>query len=134
MYKTASNASADMVEMAAAPAPEAFALEEEVVQNEAVVMGYAASKMDDAVAMDADMGADIDVREEFAKTIAFEPFLRSDSNGSIKLDFTTADKLSTYFVQLFAHDKDMDNAVLREETVVTVPAKVSLVEPQYLYS
>lgn len=134
MYKTASNASVDMVEMAAAPAPEAFALEEEVVQNESVAMGYAAAKMDDALEMDADMGADIAVREDFAKTVAFEPFLRSDSNGTVKLDFTTADKLSTYFVQLFAHDKDMDNAVLRQEMVVTVPAKVSLVEPQYLYT
>ena len=28
----------------------------------------------------------------------------------------------------------MDNAVLRQEMVVTVPAKVSLVEPQYLYT
>lgn len=129
MYKTASNASADMVEMAAVPMPEEMAL------NETVVTGYAASKMDDALEMEeADMGADIAVREDFAKTVAFEPFLRSDSEGRIIFDFTTADKLSTYVVQLFAHDKDMDNAVLREETVVTVPAKVSLVEPQYLYS
>ncbi len=133
MYKTASNASADMVEMAAVPMPESAVMEEEMALNETVVAGYAAAKMDDALAMDADMGADIAVREDFAKTVAFEPFLRSNSDGRIIFDFTTADKLSTYVVQLFAHDKDMDNAVLRDETVVTVPAKVSLVEPQYLY-
>ena len=127
MMKTAANSTVDMVEMAAAP----MALE--AVEEEAVALGYSA-KMDDSIAMDEDMGADIAVREDFAKTVAFEPFLRSDESGKITLDFTTSDKLSTYFVQLFAHSKDMDNAVLRQETVVTVPAKVSVVEPQYLYA
>ena len=133
MYKSAVNASVDMV--AEAPMPEAFALEEEAL-GETVVMGYASAsaKMDDALEMEADMGADIDVREDFAKTVAFEPFLRSDASGRMTLDFNTADKLSTFIVQLFAHDKEMDNAVLRQEMVVTVPAKVSLVEPQYLYA
>ena len=130
MFKTASNASADMI--AAAPMPEAIEMEEAL--GETVVMGYAAQAAKDDAMMDADMGADIAVREDFAKTVAFEPFLRSDSEGRIRLDFTNADKLSTYFVQLFAHNKDMDNAVLRQEMVVTVPAKVSLVEPQYLYA
>ena len=83
MYKTASNASADMVEMAAVPMPESAVMEEEMALNETVVAGYAAAKMDDALAMDADMGADIAVREDFAKTVAFEPFLRSDSNGTV---------------------------------------------------
>jgi hypothetical protein len=134
MSKSASNASFDMVEMAAAPAPMAeMAIEEEALElNETVVVGYGAS-MNDAVEMDEDMGADISVREDFAKTVAFEPFLRSDAEGKISLDFTTADKLSTFVVQLFAHDKSMDNAVLRQEMTVTVPAKVSLVEPLYLY-
>ena len=134
LYKTASNSAADMIEMAAAPAPmPEMAMEEEAFAlNETAVVGYGAS-MKDAIAMDEDMGADISVREDFAKTVAFEPFLRSDSEGRISLDFTTADKLSTFVVQLFAHDKEMDNAVLRQEMVVTVPAKVSLVEPLYLY-
>ena len=133
MYKSAVNASVDMI--AEAPMPEAFALEEEAL-GETVVMGYASAsaKMDDALEMEADMGADIDVRENFAKTVAFEPFLRSDASGRMTLDFNTADKLSTFIVQLFAHDKEMDNAVLRQEMGVTVPAKVSLVEPQYLYA
>ena len=134
LYKTASNSAADMVEMAAAPAPmPEMAMEEEaVVLNETAIVEYGAS-MKDAIAMDEDMGADISVREDFAKTVAFEPFLRSDAEGKISLDFTTADKLSTFVVQLFAHDKSMDNAVLRQEMTVTVPAKVSLVEPLYLY-
>lgn len=76
----------------------------------------------------------VTVRENFANTIAFEPFLRSDADGKIVFEFTNADKLSTYYVQLFAHDKDMDNAVLRQEMVVTIPVKVSVVEPQYLFA
>ena len=76
---------------------------------------------------------EITVRENFANTIAFEPFLRSDETGKISLNFTTADKLSTYYVQLFAHDKDMTNNVLRREMMVTIPVKVSVVEPQFLY-
>lgn len=76
----------------------------------------------------------ISVRENFANTIAFEPFLRSDRDGKIVFNLTTADKLSTYYVQLFAHDKDMNNATLRQEMVVTIPVKVSVVEPQFMYA
>lgn len=76
---------------------------------------------------------DIQVREDFSTTIAFEPFLRSDSDGMITLDFTNKDKLSTFVVSLFAHDMAMNNAVLRREMIVTVPVKVSTVEPQLLY-
>lgn len=74
------------------------------------------------------------VRENFANTLAFEPFLNSDAEGQIRLDFSTADKLSTYYVQLFAHDKEMNNAVLRREMTVTIPVKVSIVEPSFLYN
>ena len=76
---------------------------------------------------------DIHVRENFANTVAWEPFLRSDKDGQIQFDFTTADKLSTYYVQLFAHDKDFHNSVLRKEMTVTIPVKVAAVQPQFLY-
>ena len=79
-------------------------------------------------------GEPIAVRENFSNTIAFEPFLRSDETGKVSLNFTTADKLSTYYVQLFAHDKDMNSNVLRREMMVTIPVKVSVVEPQFLYT
>ena len=77
--------------------------------------------------------ADIPIRENFANTIAWEPFLRSDKDGNIKFSFTNADKLSTYYVQFFAHDKALRNETLRREMVVTIPVKISLVEPQFLY-
>ena len=77
--------------------------------------------------------AEIAVRENFDATMAWEPCLRSDADGNIELKLKGADRLSTYFVQLFAHGKGMHNAVLRKEMVVTVPVKVSIVEPQFLY-
>ena len=77
--------------------------------------------------------ADIPLRENFANTIAWEPFLRSDENGIIKFNFTNADKLSTYYVQIFAHDKALRNETIRREMVVTIPVKISLVEPKFLY-
>ena len=73
------------------------------------------------------------IRENFANTIAWEPCLRSDKDGNIIFTFTNADKLSTYYVQLFAHDRDMRNAVLRKEMKVTLPVKIAVIEPQILY-
>ena len=98
----------------------------EVAEEEAAALPCNAPAGDDAA-------ADIPLRENFANTIAWEPFLRSDSDGRISFSFTNADKLSTYYVQLFAHDKSMRNEVLRREMVVTIPVKISMVQPQFLY-
>ena len=110
-----------------APAPEPMAMEETYQANDMVAMG----SMAEAEELDLE---NVSVRENFANTIAFEPFLRSDSEGLIRFDLTAADKLSTYYVQLFAHDKDMNNAALRREMMVTIPVKVAVTEPQFLYS
>ena len=53
--------------------------------------------------------------------------------ASLSFTFNTSDKLSTYYVALYAHDKGMRNTYLREEMVVSVPVKVAVVEPQFLY-
>ena len=73
------------------------------------------------------------VRENFAGSVAWEPFLRSDKDGRIEFSFRNADKLSTYYVQLFAHDRQMHNSVLRREMKVTLPVKISAVEPLFLH-
>ena len=73
------------------------------------------------------------VREDFASTVAWEPFLLSDKDGRIEFSFRNADKLSTYYVQLFAHDRQMHNSVLRREMKVTLPVKISAVEPLFLH-
>ena len=75
----------------------------------------------------------IDFREDFAASLAFEPFLRPDEDGNICLDFKTSDKISTFVVSLFAHDKSMNNTLVRKNILVTLPVKVDVMQPQYLY-
>lgn len=90
-------------------------MEEEFATDEAVAGGITA------------------VREDFTSTVAWEPFLRADKDGRIEFSFRNADKLSTYYVQLFAHDRQMHNSVLRREMKVTLPVKISAVEPLFLH-
>lgn len=78
-------------------------------------------------------GLPANVRSYFSNTICWEPFIRSDAQGNASLRFTTSDKLSTYCVQLFVHDKDFNNSVIRKEMLVSIPVKVAIVEPQFLY-
>ncbi len=77
---------------------------------------------------------EISIRENFADALAFYPFLRSDKDGKIRFEFTAGDKLSTYYVSLFAHDKSMNNNVLRQKMQITLPVTVSVAQPAYLYS
>lgn len=76
---------------------------------------------------------DVQIRENFNATMAWEPFLYSDDKGQIEFKFTGSDRLSTYYVQLFAHTKGMKNETLRKEMKVSIPVKVSLVQPLFLY-
>ena len=92
-----------------------------------------AATMDAAPAAVQEQEAEVLVREDFATTIAWVPALISDKDGNIEFKFTNADKLSTFWVQLFAHDKTMRSASLRREMKVTLPVKVSLAQPQFLY-
>ncbi len=77
--------------------------------------------------------AELQVRSDFQTSLAFEPFLRPDSEGNVSMEFSTSDKLSTYIVQIFAHDKQMKNSALRKEMLVTMPVRLSVVEPSYLF-
>lgn len=77
--------------------------------------------------------ADVSVRENFSDVLAFYPFLRSDENGTVSFSFTAGDKLSEYYVSLFAHDKSMNNNVLRRTMSVSLPVTVTVMEPEYLY-
>ena len=114
---------------AAAPVPEPM-LEMAVAEEDNMAAGYA---LNDADGADEEMPEGY-IRENFANTIAWEPFLRSDKDGNISFKFTNADKLSTYYVQLFAHNSDMHNATLRKEMMVTIPVKIAVVEPRVLYT
>lgn len=86
-----------------------------------------------ASVQEAESRPEVHVRENFDATMAWEPCLRSDKDGRIEFTITGSDRLSTYYVQLFAHGEGMKNAVLREEMKVTLPVKVSAVQPLFLY-
>lgn len=80
-----------------------------------------------------DSGLTGHVRSNFMNTLAWEPFLHTDDNGVTGFSFRAADKLSTYYVQLFVHDRDFNNSVLRREMKVTLPVSISIMEPALLY-
>lgn len=107
-------------------AMESSALEEVVVAN-----GASSSVLEEVVVTKGASSAA--VRENFANTLAFEPFLKPDKDGNVTLKFKTSDKLSTYTVQVFAHDKNVNNAVISREFMVSLPVQLSVVEPKYLY-
>ena len=75
----------------------------------------------------------VEARSEFSSALTFQPHLYPAEDGTLSLSFRTSDKLSTYYVQVYAHDKKMKNALVRKETVVTIPVKVALVQPAFLY-
>jgi len=122
--------------------------------DEMAVMGYGSSRkgllrskssnssaevMADAFAEDEAIpfqleAQEVSVREDFAASLAFEPFLRPSDDGVVVMDFKTSDKISTFVVSIFAHDRDMNNSVLRREMLVTLPVKVDVVQPQYLHA
>ena len=77
--------------------------------------------------------SDDEFRAVFSEALAFEPCLYPDKDGKVDVTFKTSDKLSTYHVNVFAHDPTMRNAVLQRDFVVTVPVKISVTAPRYLY-
>lgn len=73
------------------------------------------------------------VRDNFASTLTFQPFLCPDKNGNLSFSFRTGGTLSTFIVSLYAHDRSMRNSALRREMTVSLPVKVNVVAPEYLY-
>ena len=138
------------------PFADDIALEEKIVVGYGVsapkMMTRAAAATNDAMVADAavaeeaipfqmveekpgfDGGEDVPIRSKFETALTFQPYLVSDAEGNLSFSFETSGKLSTYYVQVYAHDKGMRNAYLRQEMVVSVPVKVAVVEPQFLYA
>lgn len=83
--------------------------------------------------LESGAGAEPAVRDNFASTLTFQPFLRPDKNGNLSFSFRTGGTLSTFIVSLYAHDRSMRNSALRREMTVSLPVKVNVVAPEYLY-
>jgi len=92
----------------------------------------AASVME-SKSLECGSGAEPAVRDNFASTLTFQPFLRPDKNGNLSFSFRTGGTLSTFIVSLYAHDRSMRNSALRREMTVSLPVKVNVVAPEYLY-
>ena len=78
-------------------------------------------------------GTDVEIRKDFDNTLAFIPFLRSGQDTTVTFSFNTSDKLSTYKVMVFTHDRSMRNNVLDGEILVTEPVEVSVTVPGFLH-
>lgn len=100
-------------------------VEMECVEDAAPVM--------ESKSLECGSGAEPAVRDNFASTLTFQPFLRSDKNGKLSFSFRTGGTLSTFIVSLYAHDRSMRNSALRREMTVSLPVKVNVVSPEYLY-
>lgn len=87
--------------------------------------------MEDA-AVPALQGEDV-IRSDFRSTLAFLPHLVSDSDGNVRFSFNTSEKLSTYYIQVFVHDKELNTATQRKELKVSLPCQVAASVPRYLY-
>ena len=116
-----------MVMMSAKSVGSANVLEDAVMEEssealEDVVVAYGVSP-DKGVA----------VRTNFSSALTFQPHLYPKADGTLEFSFRTSDKLSTYYVRVYAHDKAMHNAVCQQEMVVSLPVKVALQEPRCLY-
>lgn len=100
-------------------------VEMECVEDAAPVM--------ESKSLECGSGAEPAVRDNFASTLTFQPFLRPDKNGKLSFSFRTGGTLSTFIVSLYAHDRSMRNSALRREMTVSLPVKVNVVAPEYLY-
>lgn len=92
-----------------------------------------AAPLMESKSLECGSGAEPAVRDNFASTLTFQPFLRPDKNGNLSFSFRTGGTLSTFIVSLYAHDRSMRNSALRREMTVSLPVKVNVVAPEYLY-
>ncbi len=99
------------------------------VEEEVMYDSAAAPELSDG-AYDA---GEVAVRDDFSSTLAFMPFIRPSDDGMAGFVFRAGEKLSTFVVSVYAHDRDMRTAYLRKEMLVTLPLKVSVAEPQFLH-
>ena len=75
----------------------------------------------------------LSVREDFSDNLFWHPALYSDDEGKLQFEFSTSDKLSTYVVRIYGHDKSMNNKVIESKFIVTIPIQISYKAPAQLY-
>ena len=104
-----------------------------------VVLADAAMVSEEAASFQVDKTQEVSrepevkVRTDFSSALTFQPRLYPKADGTLEFSFRTSDKLSTFYVRVYAHDKSMKNALCEKEMLVSLPVKVSLVPPRFLY-
>ena len=106
-----------------------------VAMNQMAVTDDAMAVTEEAADSAAPSGEEPSVtpREAFENALTFQPHLLSAKDGTLSFSFRTSDKLSTYYVRVYAHTQQMQNAIAQKEMVVSLPVKLSLLEPRFLY-
>ncbi|MBP5505897.1 MAG: hypothetical protein J6X89_07335 [Bacteroidales bacterium] len=109
--------------------------EEAMVMNEVAMSydmaddGVSASKMGAAPAPEA---GDIDVREDFAQTLAFIPQLAVPANGKAQVTFTTRDGLSAFRIAMLAHTKNLNSGTAESQIIVNKALKLEASLPLFV--
>ena len=104
--------------------------EDMVVMNSSVALESAPGS---ASSEEEESSQTVKVRQDFQTTLSFQPFIRTAEDGTAEVTFTTSDRLSTYILALFAHDKEFRNATSRSEFTVSQPVTITVHEPSLLY-
>ena len=87
---------------------------------------------DEAVSSGTQSSGNAGIRSDFANTLAFIPFARPEADSTLTFSFRTSDKLSTYEVSVFSHDRTMRNNAVSRNMTVTKPVMVSVLQPRFL--
>ena len=79
-------------------------------------------------------GQEVRIREDFSTTLFWAPEMELHKDRECVWSFRSSDKLSSFAVQLFAHDSQMNSAAVRNQMRVSIPVELSVSRPAYLYS
>lgn len=74
----------------------------------------------------------VQVRENLNETAFFYPALESDNQGKVAINFTLPESVTTWMFMGLAHDKEMRNGLLVDETVAQKTVMVQPNMPRFL--
>lgn len=110
--------------------------------SEVVVTGYANQASEQNTdAESADQGDDMrtsgssqSLRQNLSETAFFFPALLTDEKGNVSLKFTLPESVTTWQFMTLAHDKDMNNGMLKDEAVAQKTVMIQPNMPRFVRS
>lgn len=116
----ASNESTNKIETVSAPMVMA-AMEDTASDN---------TKQEKSIAPKATPNASI--RSDFRETAVWMPGITFDKNGRAEISFRLPERLTSYSIKFFAHDKEADSYALEEITTVSAPVSIVPNMPRFI--